>query len=467
MDDREFIKKIETEYDINSIKVNNIKLWGLLRTAYITEYIYKNIQNNENIKSVQKQSVTPIQKIKRVRNIFFGISNILRRREIYAFSDTMELREMNGKYINKIFDVLMDKKSFLLVENPVNGNHAPINKRRTKNIISLDIFSLLSKIIIGKRKIIDNEDILIQINEKYGLNVDAKIMVKKFFKYRGIFKFFLSLCRPKAIMLSCYYGPTYQSLIYASKEKSIPVIEIQHGLIKKDDPFYTSFAKLENNFFPDYLLVWGENTKKSLQQRCLIKTNNIFPIGSTYIEYMNKTENKKLEMQFIEFRKEYKRIVAITAQNLIEYRLFNFIINSALMSPDILYLYIPRGPSVNYDNKFLKNIKIIKDFNAYQIIKYSDFHATVFSSCAIEAPALGIQNILININNESKMAYSNILVNRNISKYVDSEKEFVKVVRSWKVKSKKEIKYMHKDFIVQNHSKHISKALKAILLGEE
>jgi len=467
MDDIEFIKKIETEYDVSSIKVDNIQVWGLLRSAYISEYINKIVSGNEKNKSQQRPPINSMKKISRLRNILYGMYNFIRRYEIYGFSDTMEIREVNGKYINKLFDVLMDNKTFLLIENPVNGYHISMNRRRTKNIISLDVFTFLPQIITGKRKTIQNEDILFEINEKYGLQIDASRIVTKFFIYKSVFKFFLDIYRPKAIMLSCYYGPTYQSLIYASKEKNIPVIEMQHGSISKTDPFYISFIELENSFFPDYLLVWGENTKKSLQDICLIPNRNIFPVGSMYIEYMNKVEERRLVNKFKTFRRNYKHIVAVTSQYTVEIQLIKFIKDSATISSDILYLYIPRDPSIPYKVAFPKNIKIIKEFNAYQLIKYSDFHATVYSSCAIEAPALGIQNILININNEAKKNYSDILIDKNISRFVENEKEFVELIRSWKIKPKKKIQDLHKDFIAQEHSKSLSEALNYILSKEK
>ena len=105
---------------------------------------------------------------------------------------------------------------------------------------------------------------------------------------------------------------------------------------------------------------------------------------------------------------------------------------------------------------------IVKNLNIYQIIKKSDFHTTVYSTCALEAPALGIPNILINIKGMAKNNYLETLTNSENTRFVDNEEQFLNTLLTWKPKNKKEIMDGHNNFYEQNHKKNLKKALRLI-----
>jgi hypothetical protein len=51
----------------------------------------------------------------------------------------------------------------------------------------------------------------------------------------------------------------------------------------------------------------------------------------------------------------------------------------------------------------------IDELNVYEIILCSDLHITINSSCALEAPFLGVRNLLINIDNFSETYFGSVL----------------------------------------------------------
>jgi hypothetical protein len=56
-----------------------------------------------------------------------------------------------------------------------------------------------------------------------------------------------------------------------------------------------------------------------------------------------------------------------------------------------------------------------------------DFHTTVYSTCAIEAPLLGVYNILINIKNLSSLSYQ-YLVQTGTTSIVNTPEEYLKEI---------------------------------------
>lgn len=456
-----FIKEVETTYDVSSITVNGTQVWPFLRIVYYSKYgeCYKFNKANQNKNTLKK--------LKRIKNVFYGLENLLKKYNYLVFSDTSERKLMNGKYIDKIAEFLISKlgeKEVLLIENPVNGSHFKRREISTKNIISLDFFRIFCYLpLLRSKMVVNNEVILKEINKKYKLNINYRMLISKFLCYKNLFKVLYIIYKPKAIFINCFYSLIHQAAIYSAKKIGIKTIELQHGIINKQHPAYNIFTKLDQSFFPDYLFAFGDYVKT---QQNYINPENVIPIGSMYIDYI-KNEYKPSEETiklFKAFRKKYKKIVAISSQRILEDKLINFLKKAALLNKDILYIFVPRDVSKDYSYvNFSENIVILRHLDVYQIIKEADFHSTMWSTCALEAPVLGVPNILINIGGFAKKYYSDLLINQNVTRFVDTEREFVDTVINWCVKGKEEIINLHQGFYKQDHRESLRQALQAIL----
>jgi hypothetical protein len=223
------------------------------------------------------------------------------------------------------------------------------------------------------------------------------------------------------------------------------------------------FTPLDRSFFPDFLFTFGEKTNNVFSEKnYFIKKENVIPIGSMYLDYINNEyqPSEKTRTMFFNYRKKYEKIVAVASQWTIEEKLIKFIKKAARLNNDILYIFVPRDTNKDYSLvEFPNNVVILKDLNIYQIIKESDFHSTVFSTTAIEAPALGIPNILINIDGFAKKYYSDILTDRNTTIIAETEQEFIKILDNRKKISKKIIMDAHEGFYKQNHKENIKRAI--------
>ena len=464
MDAIDFIKEVETKYDVESIKVMDMEVWPFLRASY---YIAARAREL-NIEQQKKTSLWT--KIKRVKNVFYGFWNLFKKFDYLVFSDILEVRLMKGRYVNKLAEFLISelgKERVLLIENPGGGSHFKRSRLSTKNIISLDFFLVFRYLPLLKRRfIINNEKILKEINGKYNLNINYRMLISRFICYKNLFRLFFRLYNSRLVFISEYYNPIHQAAIYAAKKLGIKTIELQHGNIDNRYPAYNVFVKLDKSFFPDYLFAFGDWVKNVFgENNYFIKKDNVLPIGSMYIDYINneyKTSEETIKM-LSNFRKKYKRIVAVSSQWTIENKLIDFLKKSASLSKNILYIFVPRNVNKDYSNaNFPENIIILKDLNVYQIVKEANFHTTVYSACALEAPALGVPNILVNIDGMAKKHYSDLLMNRDVTRFVDTEEEIVDVILNWHTRIKKEIMNLHNGFYKQNHKESLKQALKII-----
>lgn len=455
-----FMREIETKYDVSSVTVNNIQVWPFLRTRYYCKYSDKIYGN------IIKEGI--FSKIRRARHIFYGFKNIFRKYDYFIFSDRSEKRLKNNIYIDILVDDLikeLGEDSTLLIEDTHNDIHINIKRMPYRNIVSSNLIHFFSEqyYLYNKKLLIYNESILKGINEKYTLNIDYRREILRFLNYVRYYKIIFNIYKPKSIFISSYYALSRQSAIYTANKMGIKTVELQHGIINNAHFAYNIFCKLDNKFFPNYLLSFGDYVENIFtKDNYFISKKNIFPVGNSYLEYIKNTF--KDDSYFLAMRKKYKKIVAVPLQYTTESKLIKFIKYAAIRDNSILYILIPRDFKINYSTKgFPKNLVIIKKYNFHKVVKYADFHVTVFSTCALEAPALGTPNILINIDKLAEEYYRDLLTNRDVTRFVDNEKEFIALILNWQTKSREVIMYLHRNFYKPNHRKNINNALKRIL----
>jgi len=458
----DFIKKIETSYDVTSIKIKDIEVWPFLRIAYYFAY-----RDKYDFKIERPNEIKHKKAVRIFKNVLYGVSNYVKKYDFFIFSNLAGRRLLNGKYVNRL---LFDLKSelgiekVLDIENPAHNIHYSVNSASTEKVVSSTFFIMLSYLPFFREEIhIDNEIILKDINKRHKLNVNYNAIVTKFVRYVLLFKYVFRIYKPKGIFVTQYYSLFHQAAIYSGNLLGINTIEFQHGVINNQHFAYNVYCKMNKLLYPKYLFVFGYQVKSVFSENnFFINNNNVISVGYLYIDYINhryKPPSNVIKF-FDKLRVKYKKIVVVSSQLTIENDLIIFLIKLAALDKDILYIYVPREINNNYSKHNLKNnIMIVKNLNIYQIIKQSDFHATVYSTCALEAPALGTPNILININGMAKKYYLKVLTNTENTRFVDNEEQFLNTLLTWKPKNKKEIMDGHNNFYEQNHKKNLKKAL--------
>ncbi len=449
------LKEIELNSPVELIEFKGQKVWPYLRIYFASKLIH-----NSGSKQVDSSIVKSFFK-----SFFYGFSNIFRSYKYLYFTSSDQRRKTRDKFTDKSVDSIASLLGDGLVFEFPSPNHYKKDEIPTKNIISKYILYFLvlvhSKLFLRKAKITNSKIIDVLLKE-YNLELNYRDIICKHYSQYRIMTLMLKLYKPKAVFFVCYY--TNMGYIKALKENNIKVIEIQHGLINDTHDAYVIFKKIDTSFYPDFLLTFGEKEKEVFtEENFFIDTKNIIPIGHFYLDFLSKQTVQDKELSKIS--EQYKKIVSITSQNhYIEEQLIDFVIKSAKLDDTILYVFIPRtlGKSAE-EYGFPSNVILVDWLNCYEIIAHSDFHSTVFSSCAIEAPSIGVQNIMINLDNLSKTVYGNILTNSEITCYAETPNQYVDIINSFIKLKKNEIIYSNETIISPDYLNKLDSHLKKIL----
>lgn len=454
----DIISDIEKNYDVAKIRAGRFQVWPFLRWAYFSSYLMTYDSDNP-------QHFSFWDKFSLLKNVYYGVHNIFRRYDFIIHSNTSELKYIEGKYHNKLTDQIyrdLSGSTILYIEEPLPF-HYPKKQIAYPAIVSGTLLKLIKKClhVMYLRKIpVYHSELLDTINSKFGLDIDYHGIINSFFRDYHLFSTFFRIMRPKAIFTT---GHDHHG-IKAANDMGITTVEIQHGAIGEHHPAYHSSINLDTSFYPCNILVFGNYDKQCLEKSPLFRDSKIYPVGSFYTDYEYKT---KLKLETIEQKKKnYRRSVGVTLQWTVEDRVIQFIINAARKNDRILYVLIPR-PKDNTDfSKYTlpDNVLVYEDHDFYRTIKHLDFHSTVNSTCALEAPSLGIQNILIDIDGQARKYYKNILSNANITKFINTQEEYVSTILNFDKQDPDIVRKGNSDVIATNYQGNIHHFLKSVCL---
>ena len=406
------IFEIEKEY---KEELESLEEWNYLRN------IYRSIDT-------QNKNTYKINKIEAIKSIFYGFKNWFRSYDYLVFSYSSERRLIKNKFFDIRVDSLIDiinNNNTLLIENP-DILHKKKKLMHTKVLVSRRLIDIFTIILVKLTKKNYSYNILDIFNKKDDLNLDYSSYINRFNAQYKIHKLWFKLIKPKVIYLDCFYDKQY--IIKAAKELDIEIIDVQHGLIGKNHSAYFSRLNLSSFYLPDKLFSFGISEKKNTMYNGLIKKENIFPIGSFYLDY--KKRNRIEDKSLIRILSNYNKIVGVTLQWTVEDKLIDFIINIARIELDTIFILIPR----TYTNKYTKiqlpkNVILYPTLDFYTLITYCTFHTTVNSTCALEAPILGIDNILIDIDNLATLFLKELVSEKNTTIAL-TEKDFIKALNT-------------------------------------
>jgi hypothetical protein len=453
-DEGESAREIESNFDVLNITACGEKTWPILRWPYF--YAIRNIAHARPSRKSKFEQLT---------DLFYGLPNWFGATDVLCFSDSegSTRRLIQGEYYNRLIDPIIDliaPEKCLLVEIPA-PKHRPSKSTHTKRITSSTVIETIARLqatFDGEIKI-ENREILGEIQRKYGISVDDEKILRLYHIKRRIYTSIYRSYKPKAIFFTEYYRDIAR--VKAAKELNIPTIEVQHGIIGTEHPAYRSLLKIDSDYYPDQLLTWGTTEKGYDDGTFFYKSNQIHPIGSYIIDFINKSykPNDKLQQEI----SRYKKSAAVTLQKTVTKETMGFIQNAAELNPTILYLLIPRQP-LTIVTTLPENVKIIQDYNFYELMKYVDVHVTAYSSCTLEAPSMGVRNILINIGGYAKTFYGPIMRDTTVTKYVETPAELVEEVTKLKSINKDSIIKANSDLITPNYSSNLEKYLRELNL---
>lgn len=445
------------------MKINDLEIKYKNQLSDIEEWAYIRVALGEHLLNKDKGVFHRFSYYKRVKDffkylwdIFYGFSFWFKKYQYLFFSDSAERREIDGTYVDKLSDDIIERLSIensLMIELP-NPKHYSRIIISTKNIVSQIPLKILARVL---KKIQFNETKLKVLNDifyKEKISFDFIDTIKTYKASYIVYKILLKIYKPKLIFINCYYCRF--GLIEAAKELGINVIEIQHGVINNEHFAYRSIIEVNQKYLPNILLSFGENETK-LKDR-LIKKN--YPIGSFYLEHIEN--NFQINSNLLNIIEPYKYVVGVSLQEADWERslILDFLIKCANSDSTVLYILIPRKRK-DFLVTFPSNIIIYDRLDCYNIILHCNVHCSLYSSCALEAPSLGIPNILIDIDGFASKYYKNILSNAH-TKYVTTEENFFVALKELAFLKKNFIQNKNKNIFLKNYNDNIVSFLKKL-----
>jgi len=458
---RNILEEIETKYPVADVRVGGEQVWPYLRNRYAESYVAK-----ISAESGERQAYASLKsrRLKAVAASLYGARNWFRKYRYVALSAAGYRREVNGKQFNRFVDPIIDnlgRDAVLLIERHTTVCY-PKAQVHTANIASEGAPLLLAWILHNamRRPSIENASVLKAIQEEYGLELSYGQLVRAFEAERRVFAFLLRKIQPRAVLLTCYYGR--EGFIKAAHDLGIKVIEVQHGVIGKGHPAYNVYSDLDKSFFPDDLLVYGKKELDTFDDARFIDPAHVHPVGSFYIDYVKSTFVPDPDL--VHHLARYQRSVGVTLQLGRERRLIDFICRAAHRDTTICHVLIPRAyDSYLSDLDLPENVMILEKQNFYEAMMYVDFHSTIFSTCAIEAPALGVQNILLNIDNLSRRYYETSLTDSRITRYVDTVEEYIETIQTFPKLDRETVSRSNEAIIATGYQDNIRRFIRSHL----
>ena len=148
-----------------------------------------------------------------------------------------------------------------------------------------------------------------------------------------------------------FIAPAYTATGYvrALKEKGITVVEIQHGVINKEHFGYNVYLPFNRNYFPDYLLSFGEQERRVFHApNQSVESDKVIPTGSFYIDYIERHYQPKMS------RQTGQMVFSVSLQDCdIGKKVIPFLMTVANANPSCVFLLKPRRTTIEaYNSKY-------------------------------------------------------------------------------------------------------------------
>lgn len=200
--------------------------------------------------------------------------------------------------------------------------------------------------------------------------------------YGRFYKKLLMKCRPKSIFVVAYYSSFLYPLYNIARKYSIPVIEIQHGLITNHDAYWYEDTSAIGKELPSYFFSYGAFWNTYINLPSVMKP---VPIGNPFLEnrkakYINYIQDEKMMVFYssIPAKKEMEQL-ALDAWSYFSKRGYKILFKIHPLEYDDWEKHYPR--LVNFSG-----IQVVApDKDLYELLSCAKHHITYASTVFYEA----------------------------------------------------------------------------------
>lgn len=414
-------ERIESEFQVEKLQHKGVTVWPVIKSYLI------GITGEFNV----IKEATPSNLGILLKNLIPDIFSLWRfkKNQHWVFTNSERRYFINESSFDRVTTGLLNYiEGYLLFENPIPKGRTKSHKLQPgERAIGMSWIFLLQFFItkITSLPIIDNLDALNAFLKKDVSKI--RHIYRRILAGQRVYTLLIKVFKPKVIFVVCYYSNF--EIIRAANKCDIPVVELQHGLVSEGHRAYYFKEEQPNIFMPDYFLSYGSYSSDLVVKGKVVQPENILNYGFSFLEEVSKNLTLSKELKVLKDR--FTTTICITGQlEVTDTDLVAMISDVSSSFPDICFIFKPRF--LNRGVQFIEKPNFIRTerMNTYELLKYCDFHLTVYSTCALECLALGTPNISIDIKNY----YTNFLrkmLGDNPYNYVANNKgELLDVLRT-------------------------------------
>lgn len=455
----EIIKELETSFDPNTVQVHhNGRSYEVY--PWIKPMLFSAIQQGTKPDSGSRS------KLFQLKTIFRGLWRYLQKKDTLILTNSLEKRMINGKAYDKLFhgisvhsDLQHCVSSELIVPS---NNFARRNYANPASFSKAILYlreELYARFFISNIRI-ENTDRLKQLAREHNCTIDLSYPVRKNLAQYKVMRSYLQRKKVKRLFLSVGY--TNFGAVLAAKELNIPVVELQHGVINEQHYGYNYQYFPNTDQFPDYLLTFGKRDQDFIARNKI--SSHITPraVGSYILDhYANKSSLEQID--------KIERIAVSLQDCETGVEAFTHFIALAKELPSVeFWMKRRRLPLSYYLEKYdlPENVKFEEDHDVYQTIVKCDIHLTAYSSCALEAPALGRGNILFNLNDKAHSYYDEKLKEENGTVYCQSVEDMKDTIQNTVPMPAAQLQMKNTENIAARYKENINRFVNELLTDE-
>lgn len=333
---RQFLE-IEDEFDLFSMRIGDCPVWECVRTPIMVDVVSGSLFS-ESGGSEPEVSIPGRSRATRLLRASVRYNPFFRRpRDVVSWGHNRRSKQNDGRYWDLYCDPLYEELDldYIHLEVPHKGRHYRPSK--TESLGYLDGIRFAGKLRgrLGRTGIPNEAERRLRaveerIEETFGTPVDVVGTVREtvtdFRTTKPMYGRLLDWHDPSLVIVVVSYGK--ESFISACKDRSIPVVELQHGVVTRYHNGYSFPGERTKETFPDRFLAFGEYWNETVPYP---EAATVEAVGYPYLE----AEHERLSHLEPE-----NRVVVISQHRFVGDRLSSLAVELAQQSgPDLEVVY--------------------------------------------------------------------------------------------------------------------------------
>ncbi|MGC8576260.1 hypothetical protein [Caldisericum sp.] len=466
------VREIEEKTNIYDIEVIGIKIWFFIRVYFYLEVVnflskelHKTNTHNKKFYTYLSNLILFLERIVifliraavgAVRFLKSGNSSIVFLIDPSDYRDRGNSLIERHIFFNSFYSYFKNDSSFL--ELLTLQSFSLRNLLDSNDIIFIDFAFIVGFIrtlryLFLPKNIVNWDEFLNDIRK---VNIDGiqsewiekeilKLIERHFKKVLleiSVADVILQKIKPKLIVETRSYNGEVLAFNYVAKKSNIQVVEFQHGIITESHIGYTYFVPKKSVFLPlpdkiflfgdvfvDFILKRGNAfTRENLIVSGFPKINKYRSIGKSELEYIKSSVRAKLGIGIMDF------VVTFTTQPFYRNELIRFLKDILPFIPQNVKIFVKLHPREISNRGIYETIAekgrvfvlTDEDMDLYQVLLASDTHSTISSTVFLEAMALGIPNIIMELPGFESVSEINL---QDCILFAKSSEDFIEKLR--------------------------------------